>query len=261
MISSKNELSERNGWMGYWPKEGWKGILDPENGRIRMFLIEEAKKLTHGALILDAGAGKRPYKDIFLKFNYESCDMPGGFYSENHNFECDLSDIPKPDNSYDVVVLTQVLEHVPSPKDVLSEINRILKKDGRLLISVPLNGPLHGEPWHFYHFTHYGISELAKSCNYNIISVEKIGGSFWSLGKRIPDSFRKLFKQFDPFRAKKRNQSIHFCIAMNVLLLPIYILAYLPSAYIVRPLFYWLDKLDHEKKYTLGYTIVLGKLN
>ena len=57
------------------------------------------------------------------------------------NFECELHNIPKPDNSYDVIILTQVLEHVPSPKATLSEICRVLQPNGKLLMTVPLNGP------------------------------------------------------------------------------------------------------------------------
>tara|TARA_B100000674_G_C37475137_1_gene748894 strand:- start:71 stop:682 length:612 start_codon:yes stop_codon:yes gene_type:complete len=202
-----------------------------------------------------------PYKNIFANLTYESCDMPGGFYSDKHDFLCSLDDIPRSNEFYDAVVLTQVLEHVKNPKNVLCEINRILKKEGKLLLSVPLNGPLHGEPWHFYHFTHHGIQELASDCNYEILSIEKIGGSFWALGKRLPESFRRIFKQFDPFRAKKRNKSSFKYLLLNFALLPFYIFFYLPSAYIIRPLFYWCDKLDFEKKYTLGYTVVLKKIN
>jgi SAM-dependent methyltransferase len=40
-------------------------------------------------------------------------------------------------HSVDVMVCHHVLEHVPSPLDVLSEIHRLLKKDGKLLLFVP----------------------------------------------------------------------------------------------------------------------------
>jgi len=234
--------------------------LDPENARILAFLKEQADRLPKGSQVLDAGAGRKPYKAVFSTSVYESCDMPGGFYPEAHDFECHLDDMPRPDGSYDVVVLTQVLEHVPDPLAVLREIYRILKPGGRLLLSVPLTAPLHGEPWHFFHFTHHGIARLTEETGFSIVEIEKMGGAFWVLGKRLPDAFRKLFKQYDPFRAKKRSQNPAFCVLMNLLLLPLWFLAYLPSAYLLRPLFYWLDRLDIEKSFTLGYTAVLVKL-
>jgi len=251
----------RDGWMGFWPNGGLKAILDPENARIETFLNEQSNDLPTRSVILDAGAGKKPYKYLFSQFDYQSTDMPGGFYSDPHDFECFLDEIPKPEGTYDAVVLTQVLEHVPDPWAVLREIKRVLKPNGRLLLSVPLTAPLHGEPWHFYHFTHHALLDMSKKIGFEVRDLEKVGGAFWVLGKRLPDAFMKLFKQYDPFRAKKRGQSVLKNILMNVCLLPLFFIGYIPAAYILRPLFYWLDFFDKQKEFTLGYTLVLVKLN
>jgi SAM-dependent methyltransferase len=259
---SNNEIvkvNQRHGWLGFWPRLGVKAILDPENARITEFLIEQRCLLSKESLILDAGAGRRPYKDIFSGLVYESTDVSSGFYEQSHDFECELHDIPKDDNTYDVVLLTQVLEHVPNPEEVLLEIYRVLRNNGKLLITVPLNGPLHGEPWHFFQFTHYGLNQLASKTGFNIIEIEKIGGAFWLIGKRLPVALNKLLKQYDPFRAKKRKQSVVFCILMTALLLPVWFFLYLPSAYIVRPIFYWVDYIDREKSFTTGYSAVFVK--
>lgn len=252
-------LNRRGGWLGWFPAGGWKSLCDPENARIKNFLVEARDKIDAGAVVLDAGAGRRPYKYIFDGTNYESTDMPGGFYSQPHDFECTLDSIPRPDSYYDVVLLTQVLEHVPNPSSVLDEVQRILKPGGKLLLSVPLNGPLHGEPWHFFQFTHYGIAQLSDEAKLNVIEIEKVGGAFWNLGKRFPDIFRKLFKQYDPFRAKKRGISPSYCVFMNLILSPLWFFVYLPAAYFIRPVFYWADRLDLEKTFTIGYTAILEK--
>jgi SAM-dependent methyltransferase len=253
------DLNPRAGWLGWWPKTGVHAVLDPENGRIHAFLEEQAARLDAGSRVLDAGAGKRPYAPLFKRQCYESCDMPGGFYQHPHDFECWLHDIPQPDNSYDAVVLTQVLEHVPNPEAVLRELARILRPAGKVLLSVPLNGPLHGEPWHFFQFTHYGIAELARRTNFEVGEIEKVGGAFWQFGKRLPDAFNKLLKQYDPFRARKRGQPLAIAIGMTLALLPLWLLTYPLSAWLLRPLFYWLDRLDRNKEFTLGYTAVLIK--
>lgn len=252
-------LNKRGGWLGWWPLGGWKTLFDPENARIREFLIEMRNTMHDGVVVLDAGAGKRPYKYIFHGTNYESADMPGGFYQQPHDFECTLDSIPRPDCYYDVVLLTQVLEHVPSPRSVLHDIHRILKPGGQLLLTVPLNGPLHGEPWHFFQFTHYGIAQLAEEVGLDVVEIEKVGGAFWNLGKRFPDVFIKLFKQYDPFRAKKRGMFPVYCLLMNLILSPLWLFVYLPAAYIMRPIFYWADRLDLEKTFTIGYTAILEK--
>jgi len=42
-------------------------------------------------------------------------------------------------------------------------------------------------------------------------------------------------------------------------LLPTWFIFYLPAAYIIRPFFYWLDYLDRQKIFTIGYTAVFIK--
>ena len=249
----------QNKWLNLISETGLKAILDPENATIYKFLSEQSKLLKPNSLILDAGAGKKPYKHLFNQHTYQSCDMPGGFYPDKHNFECFLDAIPTPDNHYDAIILTQVLEHTPNPLKVLTEINRTLKPNGKLVLSVPLNAPLHGEPWHFFHFTHYGLSELANESRFQLIMCEKIGGGFWCLGKRLPDTIKRVYKQYDPFQAKKRSRNILQCTLMSLGLLPFYFFGYLLSAYFIRPLFYFLDYLDLNKDFTLGYCAVMKK--
>lgn len=252
-------LNPRNGWLGWWPAEGLRAAFDPENGRIRAFLQEEVAQLAPGARVLDASAGTRPYAKYFRRQQYESCDVPGGFYKCKHDFECLLDAIPRPDATYDAVVLTQVLEHVPNPMAVIAEIHRVLKPGGVLLISVPLNGPLHGEPWHFFQFTHYGLAELAQTHGYTLERIEKVGGAFWFFGKHGQDAVRKLMKQVDPFRARKRGQSVVKCALWTLIFFPFWIVGLLLLGYVFRPLSYWLDRFDFAKTLTTGYTAVLRK--
>ena len=251
-----NRTNPRNGWMGIWP--GWRAVFDPENGRIRRFLEEQAARLLSGqTLVLDASAGNCPYADIFHDLRYESCDVPDGFYRRKHDFECFLDAIPRPDAYYDVVVLTQVLEHVPNPEKVLRELARVTRPRGKLLLSVPMTCPLHGEPWHFFNFTHHGLAELANRTHWTMEDCEKVGGAFWVLGKRIGELPGKLMKSVDPFRARKRGQSVVACIAWSLALLPFWLVGAPLARFAWRPLCYWLDRLDTEKSFTTGYTAVL----
>jgi SAM-dependent methyltransferase len=259
MSVSLVELNPRNGWLGWWPRAGFRATLDPENARINAFLQEEAARLADGASVLDAGAGTRQYEKLFHRQHYQSCDMADGFYKCQHDFECQLDRIPKPDAIYDTVILTQVLEHVPNPEAVLAELNRVLKPGGSLLMTVPLNGPLHGEPWHFFQFTHYGLAELAKRTNFVIVKCEKVGGAFWLLGKRTADLPRQVMKQMDPFRAKRRGRSVVRCVIGTILFLPFW-LVFVALGYMTRPLCYWLDRLDISKSFTTGYTAVFRKV-
>lgn len=247
-------LNPSAGWLGAWP--GWRALFDPENGRIRRFLEEQAARLSAGDLLLDASAGNRPYQVIFARQRYESCDMPNGFYRCKHDFECFLDAIPRPKGYYDAVVLTQVLEHVPNPELVLRELARVTRPGGKLLLSVPMTCPLHGEPWHFFNFTHHGLARLAAASGWRVAECEKVGGAFWVLGKRLGELPGKLMKSVDPFRARKRGRSVAACVAWSILLLLPWLVGAPLARYIWRPLCYWLDRLDFEKSFTTGYTAV-----
>jgi len=52
---------------------------------------------------------------------------------------CDLNKekLPYPDNQFDIIIFTEVIEHIYNPGFVLKEINRILKPKGKLYLSTP----------------------------------------------------------------------------------------------------------------------------
>jgi len=58
-------------------------------------------------------------------------------YPEETFIECSLHRLPFPGGSFDAVLSLETLEHVPEPQTFLSEINRVLKKGGQLVMSLP----------------------------------------------------------------------------------------------------------------------------
>lgn len=58
------------------------------------------------------------------------------------DLKIDITDISLPDSSYDMVICNHVLEHVSSHEKALSELNRILKPGGKLIISFPIDPSL-----------------------------------------------------------------------------------------------------------------------
>lgn len=143
-----------------------------------------AKRLPQGTRILDVGAGECRYRSLFTHCEYKAQDFgkyPGtseGLLKDEWSYGeldyvCDSAAIPVEDGSFDAVLCTEVLEHVPEPIKVLREIGRIVRKEGRAFISAPLGSGLHQQPFHFYggftpHFYHHFMPE----CGFDVVSIE-----------------------------------------------------------------------------------------
>ena len=90
-------------------------------------------------------------------------------------------------NTYDVVVMKHVLEHIPDLKSALTAIKLLLKSDGILHIQVPnyqswnakLSGWTSYQPYHLYYFTRQSLTHVLKDAGFEIIkntSYEPITG-------------------------------------------------------------------------------------
>lgn len=107
--------------------------------------------------VVDIGAGRAPYKK-FVKCNkYIAIDK------ENRGVANDLiladinSGIPLPDESVDLIIMTEVLEHLKNPLNALKEAYRILKDNGLLLLTTPMTWPIHERPNDFFRYTQFGL--------------------------------------------------------------------------------------------------------
>jgi SAM-dependent methyltransferase len=102
-----------------------------------------------------------------------------------------LESAPFPPKSFDVVLMSHSLEHLPSPVDALQRVHRLLKDDGLLVVSVPnvhsLEFKLFGPWWfpldpprHFYHFDRTSLSAAAAKAGFQVRLVRTaISSVFW----------------------------------------------------------------------------------
>ena len=74
---------------------------------------------------------------------------------------CDMTNIFQ-NEIFDTVVIMEVLEHIPEPGRAISEIKRVLKPGGKIILSTPFIFPIHAEPHDYWRFTHYGVKLLLK---------------------------------------------------------------------------------------------------
>jgi SAM-dependent methyltransferase len=107
-------------------------------------------------LLLGCGdGGEVPYLTR-LGFNPTGFDVRR---SDSTDFLADAHRIPLEDESYDVVISMQVLEHLHAPWVAVSEVARVLRPGGCFLGSVAFLKPHHGS---YFHMTHAGVSILLE---------------------------------------------------------------------------------------------------
>ncbi|MBW4566643.1 MAG: class I SAM-dependent methyltransferase [Tolypothrix carrinoi HA7290-LM1] len=159
------------------------------------FVSKAAASLPKGAFVLDAGAGSGLYKSLFYEANYESADFcQVDKEYDKVTYVCDLTKIPVEDNRYDMVVLTQVLEHIPEPKSVLCEIYRVLKPNGELWLSAPLFYEEHEIPYDFYRYTQFGFKYLLQSANFKVKEINWLEGYYGTLSYQLKTASKTLPK-------------------------------------------------------------------
>ncbi|MEE9405589.1 MAG: methyltransferase domain-containing protein [Algisphaera sp.] len=119
-------------------------------------------QIPNGATLLDAGAGEGRYRKACAHLNYVAQDFnqydgsgngdglqTGSWESTPLDIVSDITAIPRPDASFDAILCSEVLEHVPEPIAALRELARLLKPGGTLVLTAPFASFTHFAPYFF----------------------------------------------------------------------------------------------------------------
>ncbi|MFO8062546.1 MAG: class I SAM-dependent methyltransferase [bacterium] len=111
----------------------------PEKGKILYRYSIIASLITGNAEILEIGTGNGllcSFTDrIIHSLDISQINNPANALKT----EGDVYDMPYCDNTFDIIILSQVLEHLEHPQNALREIKRILSPEGSVIITVPYN--------------------------------------------------------------------------------------------------------------------------
>ena len=157
-------------------------------------------EINGGSIIVDFGCGSMPYRKLFgQKFEkYIGVDFPANKEADLH---LENGRIPLMDNSVDFVISTQVLEHVENPAAYLRECFRIMKNDGRLLLSTHGHWMYHPDPTDFWRWTKDGLEKLLEQNGWEVIKTYGLMGLSASglqlfqdgLARRLHPRLRSIF--------------------------------------------------------------------
>lgn len=133
----------------------------------------------HGDL-LDCGCGQVPYFGIYRDqvSSIQCLDWPGSPHEIVHADQLrDLGEgLPYSDSTFDTVMLTDVLEHIAEPAQLIREIARVLRPGGRMLCFVPFLYGVHEAPHDFYRYTRYALEMLSAQAGLTVESLRPYGG-------------------------------------------------------------------------------------
>lgn len=206
-------------------------------------------------ILLDIGCGGKPYHDLFADriVGYLGLDYPPTHLAVEEVARVAMADVygdgahlPIRTGAVDTVLCTQTLEHVPEPWTVMDEIARVLRPGGHLILTVPLEWGLHGEPYDFYRYTMYGLRHLAERSGLVVKYIRPRGG-FWALMGQLY-STHTYGRCLAPL--SRRGSNVAYA-AVGLFVLPLCALSQACGSL--------LDWLLPDTRATMGYVMVAGK--
>ena len=155
-----------------------KSILFDSSHIIKSSLLKSIKK-NSGELkgkLLDFGCGNKPYEKLFKVDEYVGLDILESGH-ENSNKKADVfydgKIIPFENNNFDSIFCSEVFEHVFNLEEVIKELNRVLKIDGKILLTMPFVWELHEKPYDFARYTVFGIKSILEKNGFEILKIEQ----------------------------------------------------------------------------------------
>jgi SAM-dependent methyltransferase len=213
------------------------------------FVASVAEKIAPGTRVLDAGAGPCRYKPLFQHCQYESQDF-AQYQGKEHrygplDYVGDIAAIPVSDGYFDCVLCTEVLEHIPQPELAIKEFSRILKGGGTLILTAPLGSGIHMAPYHFFGgFSRHWYDYVLPKYGFNTMTVEPNGGFFRLYGQES----QRFLSLLTPRSALAK-----------ALFFPVKSVLALWFRLLMPLMGYFLDPLDKEKSFTVGYFVIASR--
>lgn len=103
----------------------------------------------------------------------------------------DIESLPFEDKEFDTVIITETLEHLINPRRGLEEVHRVLKDEGKALISVP-NG-IDRQPTHYNTFNIAGLQDIMRDI-FITESLEADFGSIYIVARKETGEIRRVLQ-------------------------------------------------------------------
>lgn len=142
--------------------------------------LARALALHASGRVLDLGCGRVPlygrYRDAAT--SVVCLDWPQSLHDVQHvDVFCDVgARLPLRDAVADTVVSSDVLEHLPDPATVFSEVARVLTPGGALVLNTPFLYPVHEAPHDYLRHTRHSLERHARLVGLDVVEIVAVGG-------------------------------------------------------------------------------------
>jgi SAM-dependent methyltransferase len=190
----------------------------------------------HGK-VLDVGCGSKPYRDLFCVDEYIGLEIEGRDKVADSYYDGTV--FPFADEYFDAVFSAEVFEHVFNPLQFLSEINRVMRRGGHLLLSMPFIWDEHEQPFDYARYSSFGLRHLLETHGFEIIEIRK-----------SMDDVRAIFQMINAYIYKKtvtKNGKLNFFLTLT-LMAPINVLGEILGGILPKNSDLYLDNIVLARK-------------
>ncbi len=131
-------------------------------------------------IVVDIGSGDSDHTELLgkeaelIKIDYPDTNCR---YTKRPSVFGNAACLPLSDDSVDVVLLLEVIEHISDFNQVLCEVRRVLKNNGQLYLSAPFIYPAHDVPYDYHRFSIYGLRQDLLEAGLNTVREVQHGNS------------------------------------------------------------------------------------
>lgn len=192
---------------------------------LRLKFVENAfESIGHKKMLLDLGCAQKPFENVYERYTDHSVGTDVIFSPHDLNkidiYASGMS-LPFKESSFDIVLCTEVLEHVPEPQLLLQESHRVLRPGGVLILTTPFLVPVHEAPYDFYRYTVHGLEHLLHKPGFHVTSIEQFAELFGVLISFFVQSQLKFWNVI--------SKKLRFPGTYSIFNPFIYLLVYLPQ--------------------------------
>ncbi len=130
--------------------------------------------------LLDLGCGTVPLYSVYKESvaTVTCVDWGNTLHDRAHlDYEVDLTQpLPFENGAFDTIVLSDVLEHIPTPEALWKEMARILSANGKILVNVPFLYWVHEAPHDYYRYTEFALRRFVEVSGLRLLAIEPLGG-------------------------------------------------------------------------------------